>query len=34
MRLAFSACPLYYLVEAGDRAQALAEAVRVTRPGG
>ncbi|MGZ0148632.1 class I SAM-dependent methyltransferase [Kribbella sp. WER1] len=26
--------PLYHLVEAADRAQALAEAVRVTRPGG
>jgi ubiquinone/menaquinone biosynthesis C-methylase UbiE len=26
--------PLYHLVEAADRAQALAEAIRVTRPGG
>lgn len=26
--------PLYHLVDAADRAQALAEAVRVTRPGG
>lgn len=26
--------PLYHLVEAADRAQALAEAARVTRPGG
>ncbi len=26
--------PLYHLVDAGDRARALAEAVRVTRPGG
>jgi hypothetical protein len=26
--------PLYHLVEAGDRLQALSEAIRVTRPGG